>query len=170
MAVRRKPHPPALRSDPRHRRRDQARALYSDALLRRSRRQHPLPLNGGIRARPSLRSRHCPLRRPRGRGDRSSGPFRAEHHACCAGWHARGRGCGMNAVATAGTEGKSGSPRPFRIRFGRYRGLVTAIVVFAVLLTAVDLINAAPLNYFDVSFLSSGGATLAISAFGETLV
>ena len=47
---------------------------------------------------------------------------------------------------------------------------MTAIVVFAILLAAVDLINANPLNYFDVSFLSSGGATLALAAFGETLV
>ncbi len=60
--------------------------------------------------------------------------------------------------------------RPFNLRFARFRGLATAIVVFAILLVAVNLINATPLNYFDVSFLSSGGATLALAAVGETIV
>ena len=52
----------------------------------------------------------------------------------------------------------------------RHRGLITAIVVFAALFLVVDAINAGPLSYFDVSFLASGGATLAIAAIGETLV
>jgi ribose transport system permease protein len=57
-----------------------------------------------------------------------------------------------------------------RLRLGRSRGLITAIVVLLVLLLVVDAVNVAPLNYFDVSFLASGGAPLAIAAFGETLV
>ena len=55
-------------------------------------------------------------------------------------------------------------------RLARSRGLITAIVVFLVLLLVVDAVNTAPLSYFDVSFLASGGAPLAIAAFGETLV
>ncbi|HSU99159.1 MAG TPA: ABC transporter permease [Roseiarcus sp.] len=56
------------------------------------------------------------------------------------------------------------------LRLARSRGLITAIVVFLVLLLVVDAVNTAPLSYFDVSFLASGGASLAIAAFGETLV
>ena len=55
-------------------------------------------------------------------------------------------------------------------RFDRFRGLATAVVVFAVLLFVVDLISAGPLSYFDISFLSSGGATLALAAVGQTIV
>ncbi|MGF7158796.1 ribose transport system permease protein [Rhodoligotrophos appendicifer] len=52
----------------------------------------------------------------------------------------------------------------------RHRGLITAIVVFIVLFLLVDGINAGPLTYFDVSFLASGGTTLALAAVGGTLV
>ncbi|MCB1494971.1 MAG: ABC transporter permease [Bauldia sp.] len=60
--------------------------------------------------------------------------------------------------------------RGLDIRFNRFRGLATAVVVFAILLFVVDLISAGPLSYFDISFLSSGGATLALAAVGETIV
>ena len=60
--------------------------------------------------------------------------------------------------------------RGLDIRFNRFRGLATAVVVFAILLFVVDLISAGPLSYFDISFLSSGGATLALTAVGETIV
>ncbi len=56
------------------------------------------------------------------------------------------------------------------LRLARSRGLITAIVVFLALLLVVDAVNTVPLSYFDVSFLASGGASLAIAAFGETLV
>ena len=56
------------------------------------------------------------------------------------------------------------------LRLARGRGLITAVVVFLALLLIVDAVNVAPLSYFDVSFLASGGAPLAIAAFGETLV
>ena len=52
----------------------------------------------------------------------------------------------------------------------RRRGLLTSIFVFIVLLVAVNLIAAAPMGYFDVSYLSAGGATLALAAVGQTLV
>jgi ribose transport system permease protein len=52
----------------------------------------------------------------------------------------------------------------------RRRGLLTAILVFIVLLVAVNLLAAAPMGYFDVSYMSAGGATLALAAVGQTLV
>jgi len=55
-------------------------------------------------------------------------------------------------------------------KLARSRGLITAIVVFLALLFVVNAVNSAPFSYFDVSFLASGGAPLAIAAFGETLV
>lgn len=57
-----------------------------------------------------------------------------------------------------------------RLRIGRYRGLIIAIAVFALLFFVIDWISPGPISYFEVSFLSSGGATLAIAAAGETLV
>ncbi|HTI02452.1 MAG TPA: ABC transporter permease [Acidisoma sp.] len=52
----------------------------------------------------------------------------------------------------------------------RRRGLLTAILVFVVLLVTVNLLSAAPMGYFDVSYMSSGGAPLALAAVGQTLV
>ena len=57
---------------------------------------------------------------------------------------------------------------PIWPRLARSRGLITAIVVFLALLFVVNAVNTAPFSYFDVSFLASGGAPLAIAAFGET--
>ncbi|MEJ8573510.1 ABC transporter permease [Microbaculum marinum] len=56
------------------------------------------------------------------------------------------------------------------IRIGRHRGLLIAIAVFAALFLFADLISPGPMTYFEVSYLSSGGATLAIAAVGETFV
>lgn len=52
----------------------------------------------------------------------------------------------------------------------RNRGALIAAIVFALSLGVVDWVGAGPLTYFDVSFLSSGGATSAIAAMGQTLV
>jgi ribose transport system permease protein len=52
----------------------------------------------------------------------------------------------------------------------RRRGLLTAIGVFILLLVAVNLLSAAPMGYFDVSYMAAGGATLALAAVGQTLV
>ncbi len=77
----------------------------------------------------------------------------------------------MSTSATANAGGSHPRRhRGFDFSFSRFRGLVTAIVVFAILLLIVDLISAGPLSYFDISFLSSGGATLALAAIGETIV
>ncbi|RVA48645.1 ABC transporter permease, partial [Mesorhizobium sp. M7A.F.Ca.CA.004.09.1.2] len=52
----------------------------------------------------------------------------------------------------------------------RNRGALIAAIVLAILLFVVDWINAGPLTYFDVSFLSSGGTTSALAAIGQTIV
>lgn len=57
-----------------------------------------------------------------------------------------------------------------RLRLARHQGLLIAIGVFATLFLTVDFISPGPVSYFEVSFMSSGGATLALAAVGETLV
>jgi len=52
----------------------------------------------------------------------------------------------------------------------RERSTLVAATVFAILIVIVDWIGAGPLTYFDISFLSSGGATSAIAAIGQTIV
>ncbi|MDF2389217.1 hypothetical protein JMG10_47850, partial [Nostoc ellipsosporum NOK] len=52
----------------------------------------------------------------------------------------------------------------------RNRGALIAAAVLAILLFIVDAISAGPLTYFGVSFLSSGGATSALAAIGQTIV
>lgn len=52
----------------------------------------------------------------------------------------------------------------------RHRGVVAAAAVLLGIFVVVGWINAGKLSYFDISFLSSGGATLAIAAMGGTLV
>jgi ribose transport system permease protein len=49
-------------------------------------------------------------------------------------------------------------------------GVLIAALVFAVLLATVAGINSGPLTYFDISFMSSGGATSALAAIGQTIV
>ena len=72
-------------------------------------------------------------------------------------------------MATSGIARPSpGSTR--RLRLGRHRGLLIAILVFVILFLIVDWISPGPISYFEISFLSSGAATLAIAAMGETLV
>jgi ribose transport system permease protein len=56
------------------------------------------------------------------------------------------------------------------LRLGRSRGLLIAIAVFVALILINDLMSPGPMSYFEVSFLSSGGATLAIAAAGQTIV
>ena len=54
--------------------------------------------------------------------------------------------------------------------FARHRGLLTAVAVFLLLFALVNSISAGHLSYFDISFMASGAATLAIAAIGETVV
>ncbi|MRG57906.1 ABC transporter permease [Phyllobacterium sp. SYP-B3895] len=66
------------------------------------------------------------------------------------------------------------APRRDRLRFlamsPERRSVLIAIVVFLGLLGIVDLVSTGPLSYFDISFLSSGGATSALAAIGQTIV
>jgi ribose transport system permease protein len=62
------------------------------------------------------------------------------------------------------------SASPMRQLLSTHRGVLIAAIVFVVLLAMVDLISAGPLTYFDITFLSSGGATSAIAAMGQTIV
>ena len=57
-----------------------------------------------------------------------------------------------------------------KLRLGRHRGLITAIVTLALLVAFILKVSATPLGYYDVSQLVSGGTTLAIAAMGQTLV
>jgi ribose transport system permease protein len=56
------------------------------------------------------------------------------------------------------------------LRLGRYRGLLVALAVFIALLLVNDLMSPGPMSYFEFSFMSTGGAPLAIAAAGQTLV
>ena len=57
---------------------------------------------------------------------------------------------------------------PFRAT--QYRGLIIATIAFAVLFTISNLISSRGYSFFDFSYQSSGGATLALAAMGQTLV
>ena len=57
-----------------------------------------------------------------------------------------------------------------RRRAGRSRGLLIAMAAFAALFAVVNAVSPGAISYFDISFLSSGGATLAIAAMGQTVV
>ena len=57
-----------------------------------------------------------------------------------------------------------------RFSFARQRGLLLAAFVLAVLLTAIASLSNAPLAYYDLSQMTTTGATLAIAAAGQTLV
>ncbi|WP_180901167.1 ABC transporter permease [Martelella soudanensis] len=52
----------------------------------------------------------------------------------------------------------------------RAQAVIVAALVFAGLMLLNSLLSPYPLSYFDISFLSSGGATTAIAAAGQTLV
>jgi ribose transport system permease protein len=64
----------------------------------------------------------------------------------------------------------SAPSRHLSLPLARHRGLLIALAVFVVLFGITELVSAGSFNYFELSFLSSGGATLAIAAIGETLV
>jgi ribose transport system permease protein len=76
----------------------------------------------------------------------------------------------MNVSAALCSE-QATSRRPGAgVLFARHRGLITAVVVFIFLFLLVNSISAGHLSYFDISFMASGAATLALAAVGETLV
>lgn len=75
------------------------------------------------------------------------------------------------SVSAALRSESGGRRRPgFAVLIGRHRGLITAAAVFVLLFVLVNAISAGHLSYFDISFMASGGATLALAAVGETIV
>lgn len=64
------------------------------------------------------------------------------------------------------------SPRrsTWHMDFGRHRGLIVAVAVFVVLYLATDAIAPGAFSYFEIHFMSAGGATLALAAMGQTIV
>ena len=58
----------------------------------------------------------------------------------------------------------------WRSGFARHRGLFVAYAVFVVLFLAANLITSGSFSYFEFSFMSAGGATLALAAMGQTVV
>ncbi len=62
-----------------------------------------------------------------------------------------------------------GRPRS-GLNLSRHRGLIAAIVVFAVLLGVVAAISPQGLSYYDISSLITSGAPLALTAIGQTFI
>ncbi len=65
-----------------------------------------------------------------------------------------------------------GTPRRTlrRPELGRHRGLIVACAVFVALFLVVDAITPGAFSYFEIHFMSAGGATLALAAMGQTIV
>lgn len=61
-------------------------------------------------------------------------------------------------------------PSRLQLALARYRGLVMAVLVFLILFGIVNWVSPKPYSYFDFSYMSTGGCTLALAAIGETLV
>ncbi|WP_191058874.1 ABC transporter permease [Geminicoccus harenae] len=76
----------------------------------------------------------------------------------------------MSTTLTVGER----APNRRRVGLGRTlarsRGLLVAFLVFVALFLVVDWISPGPFSYFELSFMSSGGATLALAAMGQTFV
>jgi ribose transport system permease protein len=56
------------------------------------------------------------------------------------------------------------------LSIARHRGALIALAVFAALFLTVNAITPGSFSYFEFSFMSSGAATLALAAAGQTLV
>lgn len=61
-------------------------------------------------------------------------------------------------------------PTMLRLSLARHRGMLIALAVFVVLFLLVNVITPGAFSYFEFSFMSSGAATLALTAAGQTLV
>ncbi len=72
------------------------------------------------------------------------------------------------------TQSMTGQPQGSipRIRqdLRRHQAVLVAIAVFVGLFGLTNAISPYPLTYFDVSFMASGGMTLALAAMGQTMV
>jgi ribose transport system permease protein len=63
-----------------------------------------------------------------------------------------------------------GRPSRAGLSLARHRGLLVVIAVFVALLSFIMAITPGPFSYFEVSFMSSGSASLALAAMGQTVV
>jgi len=72
----------------------------------------------------------------------------------------------MSSLAARAPVSRNISWRPF---IARHRGILIALAVFVVLFGIVNVI-AGSFNYFQFSFISSGGAALALATMGQTFV
>ncbi len=72
------------------------------------------------------------------------------------------------AAIPAGPERPASRPGAWRPALARHRGVLIALTVFAILFGIVVLISG--FNYFQFSFVSSGGAALALATVGQTVV
>ena len=61
-------------------------------------------------------------------------------------------------------------PSNLALALARHRGALTATALLIVLLIAVATVTPGPPSYFELAFTSSGGATIALTAIGQTLV
>ena len=59
---------------------------------------------------------------------------------------------------------------PVVLVVARSRGLLIAILVFAILFAVLNIVSPSRYSFFDFSYQSGGGATLALAAMGQTLV
>ncbi len=60
-------------------------------------------------------------------------------------------------------------PRTARLRLSRHRGGLIALAALLICLALIRLVSGS-LGYYEVSSMATGGATLAIAAFGQTIV
>lgn len=74
----------------------------------------------------------------------------------------------MNRHAMTG-QPRGSIPR-LRQDLRRHQAVLVAMAVFIGLFALTSLISPYPLSYFDVSFMASGGMTLALAAMGQTMV
>lgn len=73
------------------------------------------------------------------------------------------------SAAQADMSLKPSSPRRAVLRWARHRGTLIAIAAFLVCLGLIRLVSGS-LNYYDISTIATGGATLATAAIGQTVV
>ncbi|WP_027135563.1 ABC transporter permease [Geminicoccus roseus] len=77
----------------------------------------------------------------------------------------------MSASLSMGQPARPARHRPrWALTLARGRGLLVAVAVFVALFMVVAAITPGPFSYFELSFMSSGGATLALAAMGQTFV
>ena len=60
--------------------------------------------------------------------------------------------------------------RPLGLRLVRSRGLLIAIAVFVTLFALLNIVSPSAYSFFDFSYQSGGGATLALAAMGQTII